>query len=260
MVIAVLADGRLDYLVITVVGGSVGKFVLDLLLAAKLLDGFRWMMPRFARKELWFNIGLGLPVTLSLVLGMLIGSADKIYISRFLSLDTLADYSVASDLHAKAFFLVWAVNGSLYTVLLRRDVRGIETESLVYVSLGAVLLVFVLYYMPLAIFSKDLIRWWISLDFASNTYSLVQWLLPSSLFYMVASVFENVLQTRGKVRQISLGYCLAVVTLILALATLPGRWGIHGVPLAYGLMYFVLMSAFIVMSLNHARSRHSLRT
>jgi O-antigen/teichoic acid export membrane protein len=251
MVVAVMTGGRLEHLVLTIVAGSAGKLVLDLFLAAKLLGGFGWMTPRFVRKELAFNVSFGLPATLSLVCGIMIASADKIYISRFVSLDALAEYSVASDLHTKAFFLVWAVNGSLYTVLIRRGVHGIETGSLLYISLGAVVVVFALYYVPLAIFSKGLIGWWISPAFASNSFTLVQWLLPSSVFYLVASVFENILQTRGKILQVSLGYLLAVMTLILALATLPGQWGIHGVPLAYALMHLVLMSTFIGLTMKY---------
>ncbi|HMS83233.1 MAG TPA: hypothetical protein PKD12_06255 [Nitrospira sp.] len=251
MVITVMAGGRLECLVFITVAGSASKLVIDLFLAAKLFGGFRWITPRFVRKELAFNVSFGLPGMLALVSGMMIGSADKIYISRFLSLDALAEYSVASDLHVRAFFLVWAVNGSLYTVLLRREVRGIKTGSLIHVSLGAVLVVFTLYYVPLTIFAEDLISWWISPAFAANSFSLVQWLLPSSLFYLVASVFENILQTRGKILQVSIGYGLAVVTLILALAVLPGQWGIHGIPLAYGLMYLVLMSTFIGMTMKY---------
>lgn len=251
LVVTVMTGGKLEYLVLIIVAGSAGKLVLDLFLAAKLLGGYHWIPPRFVRKELAFNVSFGLPATLSLVLSMLMVSADKIYIGRYFSLDILACYSVAADLHAKAFFLVWAVNESLYMVLLRRRTRGIETESVTWLSLGAVFLVFALYYVPLAVFSKDLIRFWISEKFAASTFSLVQWLLPSSLFYLVATVYEKLLQSRGKVRQIALGYFLAFATLVMALVMLPVDWGIYSVPLAYGLMNLVLMGTFIGMTMKY---------
>ncbi len=74
LVVTVMTGGRLEYLVLTIVAGSAGKLVLDLFLAAKLLGGFRWIVPRFVRKELAFNVSFGLPATLSLALSMMMAS------------------------------------------------------------------------------------------------------------------------------------------------------------------------------------------
>lgn len=256
LLVLVVEDNLLEIIICTIAFGCYLKLFLDIYLGYKLFGNLEWLRPAFRRKELFFNLKYGMPMLLTLGIGMIITSIDKFYITNFISLEQLAYYSVALEVNVKAWFLVWSVTGSLQTVLIRRNVANRDTLDLQRISLYAVAIIFGLYYVPLIFFAEQILGVWINKDFAENSYRLVRILAFYSLLYMLYAIRHSILQAAGKFVTITGIYLLGLVTLLTALLVLPKQFGIEGVAYSYVITYAAFVLATIVcmrkVKVNHA--------
>lgn len=241
----VVKNDLLEKIMIVVVAGCYIKLMIDIYLCYKLIGNLTWLRPVLIYKELCFNIKYGIPMLMTLVIGMIISSIDKFYISNVLSMEQLAYYSVALEVNVKAWFLIWAVTGSLTTVLIRRNVLNINTQDIEKLSMMSVAGIFILYYMPLIVFAKEIITLWINSDFAEKSFRITRILSFASLFYMIYAVKHNILQARGRFLTIAGIYCVGLSLLLISLWVLPKYFGSEGVAYSYVLTYaaFVIAAA-----------------
>ena len=227
--------------------GAIGKLAFDIFIASRLLGTAVWLWPKISRRALRLNIGIGTPMFVSSITFALINSLDKIVVTKLFSPATLAVYSIAVDLHGKAFFMIWAVTGSLYTLLIQRHARRQNVRGLILFACIAALGIVIVYYVPLAIFAHEVLAIWISSDFAEKGYGLLRWLLIPSCLYMSANIMEVYLQTAGEAKRLGWVYVVALVVELLGLAILPKRFGIVGVVWAVSIMYLSLVACLGVL-------------
>jgi len=253
LLVVVFKNDLLEKIMIIVVTGCYIKLITDIYLCYKLTGNLIWLKPVLVFKELRFNIKYGIPMLLTLIIGMIITSIDKFYIANFLSMEQLAYYSVALEVNVKAWFLIWAVTGSLTTVLIRRNVLNISTHDIKRISMVSVVIIFVMYYMPLIVFAKEILALWINRDFAEKSYRITRILAVASLFYMFYAVKHNVLQAGGKFITIAGIYCVGLALLLILLLVLPKYFGAEGVAYSYVLTYaaFVGSSVIIMKKTKH---------
>ena len=244
----VCETGLLEKIMIIVVTGCYIKLMTDIYLCYRLIGHLRWIKPVLFYKELRFNVLYGFPMLLVLVIGLIISSIDKFYMTNFLSMEQLGYYSVAFEVNVKAWFLIWAVTGSLTTVLVRRNVLNIGTADIEKLSLLSVGIIFALYYLPLMVFARPILSLWINPDFAEKSYRLVRILAVASLFYMLYAVQHNILQARGRFMTIAGIYTAGLAILLISLWVLPGYFQAEGVAGSYIVTYaaFVGMSVYIM--------------
>ena len=248
LLVVVFKDDLLEKILITVVAGCYLKLMTDIYLCYRLIGNLNWLRPVLVFRELRFNIRYGIPMLLTLVIGMIITSIDKLYITNFLSMEDLAYYSVALEINVKAWFLIWAVTGSLSTVLIRRNVLNIGTQDIEKISMLSVAVIFVLYYMPLIVFAKEILALWINKDFAERSYRITRIHAVASLFYMLYAVKHNTLQSAGKFLTITGIYGVGLSLLLFLLFLLPKYLGAEGVAYSYVFTYaaFVGLSVIIM--------------
>jgi O-antigen/teichoic acid export membrane protein len=239
-----------------VLAGAVLKLLIDVRLASVLLGTYAWLRPIPSRRALRLNIRVGAPMFSSSLIFSVINSMDKVLVAKVLSPATLATYSIATDLHAKAYFLLWAVTGSLYTPFIQRQARRESIGRLVWLAGAAVVVLLLAYYVPLAIFGREILALWINEEVAEKGSVMLRWLLVPTAIYMIANLMEVFLQTAGATQQIGWAYLVALFVQFGGLATLPGRFGVVGVIWSAGLMHFSLLVCFSLMIL---RRRHSTR-
>lgn len=250
LLVLVCKNELLEKILTVVVTGCYLKLMVDIWLCRQLVGNLTWLKPVWVFKELRFNILYGIPMLLTLVIGMVITSIDKFYITRFLSMAQLANYSVALEVNVKAWFLIWAVTGSLTTVLVRRNVLNVSTHDIESISMIAVMVIFMVYYMPLIIFAKEILTWWINRDFAEKSYRITRTLSVASLFYMLYAVKHNILQAKGKFITITSIYGFGLAILLLSLWVLPRYWGLEGVAFSYVITY----AGFVILALTLMRN------
>lgn len=259
LIIAVGTHNELTtVLLITVIGGII-KLCVDVFLASHLLGATNWLLPRFSFRSQWVNIKLGSPMFTSSLTFSVINSIDKIVVARLFSTATLAVYSIATDLHAKAYFLLWAVTGSLYTPFIHRQAKRQSVRGLLRMEALAIVGILTLYYVPLTVFAPGILRLWISADFSEKGYTLVRWMIVPTFMYMLSNPMEVYLQTAGEARRIGWVYIMALVVQLVGLAFLPQRFGVVGVILSQGMMHFTLLLCFLLLILNGRKAglRHT---
>jgi O-antigen/teichoic acid export membrane protein len=244
----VFKNDLLEKILIIVVAGCYIKLITDIYLCYKLIGNLTWLKPVLAFKELRFNIMYGIPMLLTLIIGMIITSIDKFYITNLLSMEQLAYYSVALEVNVKAWFMIWAVTGSLTTVLIRRNDLNISTHDIEKLSMVSVVVIFVVYYIPLIVFAKEILALWINRDFAEKTYRITRILSVASLFYMLYAVKHNTLQAEGRFLTITSIYCAGLTVLLISLLVLPKYFASEGVAYSYIITYAVfVISAIVIM-------------
>ncbi|MFH0997436.1 MAG: hypothetical protein V1844_18350 [Pseudomonadota bacterium] len=243
----VVKNDLLEKIMMIVVAGCYIKLMTDIYLCYKLIGNLTWLKPVLVFKELRFNITYGIPMLLTLIIGMIITSIDKFYITNLLSMEQLAYYSVALEVNVKAWFLIWAVTGSLTTVLIRRNVSNISTHDIEKLSMVSVVVIFVLYYMPLIVFAKEILALWINRDFAEKSYRVTRILSVASLFYMLYAVKHNILQAEGRFLTIAGIYCAGLTVLLISLWVLPKYFGAEGVAYSYVITYAAFVGSSILI-------------
>jgi O-antigen/teichoic acid export membrane protein len=246
LLVLVAKNDLFELIMIIIVIGCYLKLVVDSYIAYRLLGTLSWIKPNIMSKELKFNIKYGMPMLVTLVIGLIITSIDKFYITNFMSMEQLAYYSVALEINVKAWFLVWAVTGSLQTVLIRRNVAKRNTIDLQKISFYSVALIFAIYYVPLMLFSKQILSLWINKDFADKSYILIRILCFYSLFYMLYAVKHSFLQAQGRFMTITGIYALGLTILLVSLLFLSKYFGLEGVAFSYVITYAVFVASAIV--------------
>lgn len=256
LLVLIFQKALLEKIMALIVCGCYIKLAIDIYLCYRLVGNLKWFRPVLVFKELRFNVLYGIPMLLTLAIGMIITSIDKFYISNFISMEQLAYYSVALEVNVKAWFLIWAVTGSLTTVLVRRNVLNIGTGDIERISLLSVFIIFLLYYLPLMVFAEKILALWISSEFAGKSYRMVRILSIASLFYMIYAVKHNVLQAEGRFLTITGIYGIGLTVLLVSLGSLPKYFGTVGVAYANVVTYAAFVaSALIVM--RKARKVHA---
>lgn len=227
--------------------GALAKAIVDASLVTRLMNGPDWVRPRIHARDLRVNAHFGLPMAASAVVNIGLAVVDKVFVSREFGPTALAAYSIATDLCSKAYFLVWAVTGTFYTLLIRQTAQKKDPSQLVKISLGAVVLVSVFYYAPLGIFAPELLTAWIGEDIASQAASPVRIWSLAAVSYLAMTVFYNYLQSQRKARQLFVLSCATLVVVLILLSVLPRELGITGVSavVCFALLLQALSTAWL---------------
>jgi O-antigen/teichoic acid export membrane protein len=231
-----------------VVVGCIGKAAAEFHLAKILAGGvgaFRPALNWRSTRAMW---GLGAPMAILVVSGMILTSADRIYVDRAFGQAALAHYTVGADLCSKAYFIVWAITGSIYTTYVKRHATRVVTDNLVKISFYVVAAVSILIYAPIFLAARQILTLWISADFARASSMVLKLWALNAVLYLLTCVYHTALQGQGRSRILAGGGVAGVVVLVLALALMPRGSGINGAALAviaaFGAQLLVLRGGF----------------
>lgn len=214
------------------IGGVVVKLLIDIVLSGRLLAGRFAFKPVFSARSNALNLHLGMPVVSSVFFGMLMTSIDRIFVSRVFGQGALAHYAVGADLCSKAYFLVWAITGSVYTLYVRRRAKRQAAEDLIRVSLIAVAIVTVVFYLPLAVFAREVIGIWINPVFAAQSAEITRIWALAGVAYLITCVYSDHLRGYGKPGLLAISGGIGISAVITGLMTLPRWFHVAGAALA----------------------------
>jgi O-antigen/teichoic acid export membrane protein len=178
-----------------------------------------------------------MPMMASTGLGILLTSADKVFVSHVMGSAALAYYSIGADLCTRVYFVVWALTGSIYTVLLRRHATRQDVTGLFRLSLAVVIAVAVCFYLPLATFARPLLSLWLGPDFAGHAAGAVRYYALAAVAYLFACVYHNFIQASGYPRVLLSGTVTAVCVMGVGLYLVRESAAIESVA-------FVMITAF----------------
>lgn len=246
-VVGVFKNGDLFYVMIVIVFGMVVKIIIDLWLVYKQIGHMNWLKPIFSIKDIIFNFKFSSPMLITVLFAMFVNSLDKIYITKLFSPENLAYYSIAFDLHVKAYFLLAAVNGTMVTLLVRKSTKKESKIKLIKISFIAIFIIVCLYYLPLVIFSYEILEFWINSEFAKNSYLFVKIMIFTSILHMIYDVFYNIFQTSGKFNILALSSFIGFIVLVCCLLILTNLYEIKGIIYSFILMYMSMILYFLII-------------
>lgn len=235
------------------IGGVIAKTLVDIVLSGRLLGVRFAFKPLFRLRASAVNLRMGLPMVTSVFLSMLMMSVDRIYVSRAFGQGALAYYAVGADLCSKAYFLVWAITGSVYTLYVRRRANRRPADDLIRVSLIAVGLVALGFYLPVAVFAKEIIGIWINSAFAVGSLEITRIWAATAVAYLVMCVYYSHLRGFGKPMVLAGSGVIGLAIVAVCLWWLPGWLSVPGVALAV-LFGFCAQAIFLWQCSLRARS------
>lgn len=253
LVIAATATDSVRAAMEVLVAGIVLKTAFDLLLVRRVTGSLECAVPGWRRKELRINFHFGLPMALAAAVTVVFWTADRIYVSRVYGPSALTSYSLGADVCSKAFFLVWAVTRSVFTVLIRRKALGIDSSVIQRISIGAVILVAAFFYLPLFVFAPKLLGFWVGPKIAAKSAAVTRIWCVASVAYLAMTVYYNYLQAVGRPRTLLVLNAVSAMALMGGLLFIPVRYGIQGVAVLICLV-FILQAAVTWVLAEQARA------
>ena len=237
-----LSRNAIDTAMWVLVAGALIKFAVDMMMAAHLLG--RVVHVRLRWSDVRANLGLGLPMSMAGLASIALTSGDRIIASRLFGPVALANYSLAVDICSKAYFLVWAITGTVYPLVVRNAASRRNVNSYRRVGLISVLVVGVVIYLPIALFAGTAISWWLgpamgrSAGLVTSVWALI------AVAFLLTSVLQYQLQAKGR-PTVLLGVNMGGIgVLLLGTYLLPRAYGIIGIA---ALMGFVYLGQFCVL-------------
>lgn len=217
--------------------GIVLKTVIDLLLLRRVTGAFACAVPGWDRRELRINLHFGLPMAVAAAISIVFWTADRVYVSRTYGASALTSYSLGADVCSKAFFLVWAITRSVFTVLIRRKALGVDSSLVQKISIGSVLLVAAFFYLPLFAFAPKLLGIWVGPQVAAKSVAVTRIWCVASVAYLAMTVYYNYLQAVGRPRTLLALNAAAAIALVGGLLVMPAQYGIQGVAVLMCLIF-----------------------
>jgi O-antigen/teichoic acid export membrane protein len=253
LVVAAIATDSVLMAMAVLLAGIVLKTGFDLLLLRRVSGGLQCAVPGWDRRELRINFHFGLPMALAAAITIVFWTADRVYVSREYGAAALTSYSLGADVCSKAFFLVWAVTRSVFTVLIRQKARRVDSSLILKISIGAVILVAALFYLPLFAFAPQLLGIWVGPEVASKSAAVTRIWCIGSVAYLAMTVYYNYLQAAGRPRTLLALNTVAAAALIAGLLVMPAQYGIEGVAILMCLV-FALQAAVTWVLAEQARA------
>jgi O-antigen/teichoic acid export membrane protein len=254
LVIGGLARDGIDTAMWVLMIGALIKCAVDVSMATRLLGHMELSVVRYRWSDMRANLGLGLPMSVAGIVGIALTSGDRILVSRLFGAEALAHYSLAVDICSKAYFLVWAITGTIYPMVVRsaasrRDVSGYRRIGLVSVALVGVLI-----YLPIAVFAHRAIGWWLGPAMANGSSLVTSVWAGVAIIFLMASVLQYQLQAKGK-PTLLLGVNVAGIAIMLTAASLlPRVYGIVGIAVIMAIVYLIQFGILWVFDNAEARA------
>lgn len=223
---------------VLLIGASV-KCVIDVRMAALLLGNTRTFGIRLHRPDLRVNLGLGLPMSIAGIVNIAVTSGDRVLVSRMYGAEALAHYSLAVDICSKAYFLVWGITGTIYPIVVRKAAGRHDVSIYRWLGLLSVALIGALIYLPIGLFARPAINWWLGTEMASGASAATSIWAFVAVIYLMVTVLQNQLQAKGRPTAL-LGVNLTGIAILLAGSwLLPRACGIIGIAIMMGVLYLV---------------------
>jgi O-antigen/teichoic acid export membrane protein len=219
--------------------GAASKCAVDFLLANRLLGHRARLTARVRRSDVYANIGLGIPMSVAGIVSIALTSGDRILVSRLYGAQALAHYSLAVDICSKAYFLVWAVTGTLYPLVIRHAASGRDVSPYRRAGLVAVAAVGILVYLPIGLLAYPAINWWLGPEMARGASFVTSVWALVAVIYLMTSVLQYQLQAKGRPNPLLGVNLVGVVVLLVGAWAVPRKYGILGIAILMGVIYSI---------------------
>jgi O-antigen/teichoic acid export membrane protein len=252
LLMGALSDSGIITAMWVLLAGTSLKCVVDFTLAHHLLGRWGRTSVKGGWSEVRTNLALGMPMAGASIVYIGMSNADRVIVSRLFGAEGLAHYSLAVDICGKAYFLVWAVTGALYPLIIRNAAARRDVSAFLKIAFASVALVAVFLYLPLALLAHRLLSWWLGPTVGAGASDITSlWCLVATI-YLVMTVLYNQLQAEGRPLSLLGVNLLGLIILVIGVTFLPMRAGIMGLGGLMGVV-FLVESAVLWILIGRAR-------
>jgi O-antigen/teichoic acid export membrane protein len=237
LIIGGLSKNPIETAMWVLAGGASMKCAVDVIMAVHLLGRLTPIKFRLRQLDVRTNLGLGLPMSAAGLASIALTSGDRILVSRLFGPAALANYSLAVDICSKAYFLVWAITGTVYPLVVRHAASRRDVSSYRRIGLLSVLIVGILIYLPIALFARRAISWWLGPEMGRGAGLVTSvWALVAVAF-LLTSVLQYQLQAKGRPVLLLVVNFGGIGILLLGAYFLPRAYGILAIAALMGIVY-----------------------
>lgn len=247
---------------------AIGPLLLGIAILRALTDlfvlrirlGYVLLRPKQILSRWTFRLAAhGLPAAGAALLSTLVYILDKVLIALWLTKQDVAYYSLAFDVSTKAYMLVYALNSTMLTIWLHNYARRIDSATQTRFALAAVLALSILYYVPLGIWSEELIGLWVNDAIAREAAALIRVMVLASVLYLFGNVFEVSLLARAGSRMILGVNLVAVCAYMLSIIILSPMLSLRGFAWGYFVLCLTYCLGMITCHLKYAKRGELIR-
>jgi len=237
VLIALYGSGRLDDISWLLAVARIGGFALHLYFMWRVLPetGGDWAVERSWVPVLAFNGGW---ITVSNIVGPLMGYLDRFIVGLLLVASAVAYYAAPQELALRGYVISGAFTTVLFPRFAAEFVHG-KIGTLYWKATAAVCGVMVVCCGVGALFAYEILSLWISSDFAANAHRVMQILMLGLLAGSVSSIPYTYLQAVGGAHIAALSHVAQVPFFLVTSYLLTSHWGIEGAAVAWSIRLVV---------------------
>ena len=185
-------------------------------------------------------------VTVSNFITPLLAYVDRFVIGSMVSVGAVGYYSAPYDAINRAWVVPATLAATLFPAFTNLDTGGSKRrlEELCARSLKSLLLISTPTLLVLALFAKQILRWWLGVEFADQSATVLQILAVGMLLNSIALVPFSLLQGVGRPDLTGVFSLVELVFQIAACFLLVKHYGISGAALAWTLR--MLLDVFLL--------------
>ncbi len=181
----------------------------------------------------------------TVIITVMVTIGDKMLIKYFYDDSSVAYYSIAYDINTKVYLFIYAVNNAMFAVVLHRFARRISTRTPILIGIISVSLIALIFYLPLALWSEQILSFWVDSEFSERSAPLTTIMTGASLLYLYGNVFENGLIAMGRAKEVFSVYIFGIIVYVIALVIFINCFELNGFMYSYMAFCAALCSGFL---------------
>lgn len=203
-------DFSLLFFTLFLVGGSLFKLLLEIWFGRHHFPSFSFCVKwKVMRAYFW----LALPSIGIAILSLVMSMTDKIFVSRLLGPEAFSRYSFSFDLTTKVYFVIYGVLAALYPAFIKEIHNYKAIKNLLKSSFIVVTIMACFFYIPIFIYSTQVLSFLVSADFAIQASQILKVFALSSIAYIFFAVMESFVNASGNSLKVLSVYLVGVLTL-----------------------------------------------
>lgn len=258
-------SNHLDVIVMVLLGLRIVISVLHVLLCERVVPGlFRRIA--YSRRHLRPMLGFGGWMTVTNVAGPMMVYLDRFVIGSVLSLAAVAYYVTPYEVITKLLVIPGALAGVLFPAFSASLAGGERLRAVSLFSAGVrwVFLAMFPVVLLMTVFGSEVLRLWLSGDFAKSSTAVLQWLAAGVLLNGMVQIPFAFIQSAGRPDLTAKLHVIELPLYLFGLWISISQWGLVGAAVAWTLragfdaLAMILISIWLENDLRHALKKDGL--
>lgn len=237
ILLPLLATWYSPSLISAIAGLVLGRWIVAFITWKLCLRHIKYFTHVFSKNILTELVTFGGWVTLSNIIGPLMGFVDRFAVSHFSGASVVAHYSGPSDMVTRLSLFPGAVARALFprlSFVQSKDGRQVYLRTLISVFFFSIVLA-----LPFFVFAGDILGIWLGNGYRGDAATVFRILLVGFIFNSVAQICFARIQSAGHAKWTGLVHIFEFIPYMLILYILTTEYSIFGAAFAFTIRSFI---------------------